>query len=233
MLSLQNIEAGYGSLRVLHGLSFDVPTGHVVALLGGNGAGKTTTMRAITGLIPLQSGEILLDGEPLHKLPSHKIFARGVALVAQGRELFAEMTVRENLELGVLATPGRPDPGPRIAEMFRLFPRLAERADYRAGSLSGGEQQMVAMARALMSKPKVLLLDEPNTGLAPIIVDELARIIGELHRAGQTVLIVEQNTRMALKVSQYVYVIRHGEVVMSRPAAELSGDDEMFQAYMG
>jgi branched-chain amino acid transport system ATP-binding protein len=233
VLSLRNIEAGYGSLRVLHGLSFDVPTGHVVALLGGNGAGKTTTMRAITGLIPVQSGEILLDGEPLHKLPSHRIFACGVALVAQGRELFPEMTVRENLERGVLATTGRRDPGPRIAEMFRLFPRLQERADYRAGSLSGGEQQMVAMARALMSEPKVLLLDEPNTGLAPIIIDELARIIGELHRAGQTVLIVEQNTRMALKVSQHVYVIRHGEVVMSRPAAELSGDDEMFQAYMG
>jgi branched-chain amino acid transport system ATP-binding protein len=233
VLSLKNVEAGYGSLRVLHKLSLDVLSGQVVALLGGNGAGKTTTMRVIAGLIPLRGGEILLDGERLHRLPSHKIFACGVALVAQGRELFPEMTVRENLELGALATPARHHPGPLIEEIFQLFPRLLERADQRAASLSGGEQQMLATGRALMSKPKVLLLDEPTTGLAPIIVDELARIISSLNRGGQTIMIVEQNTRMALKVAQQVCVIRHGEVVLSRPAAELSGDDEMFRAYLG
>jgi branched-chain amino acid transport system ATP-binding protein len=233
MLSIRALEAGYGSIQVLRKLSIKVPTGKVVALLGGNGAGKTTTMRAIAGLIPARGGEILLDGGPVHRLPAHKVFARGIALVAQGRELFPEMTVRENLELGALAAATRRDAPRLMEEVFARFPRLKERADQRAGSLSGGEQQMLATGRALMSRPSVLLLDEPTTGLAPIIVGELQRIIRELNRAGQTILLVEQNVRMALAVADHVYVIRQGEIVIDRPAGELAGSDEMFRAYLG
>jgi branched-chain amino acid transport system ATP-binding protein len=233
MLSVRALEAGYGSIEVLRKLSLEVPTGKIVALLGGNGAGKTTTMRAIAGLLPARGGEILLDGAPVHRLPAHKVFQRGIALVAQGRELFPEMTVRENLELGALAAPTRRDSGRLIDEIFARFPRLGERADQRAASLSGGEQQMLATGRALMSKPTVLLLDEPTTGLAPIIVNELQRIILELNRAGQTILVVEQNVRLALAVAHHVYVMRQGAIVMDRPAGELAGSDEMFRAYLG
>ncbi len=233
MLTIRDLEAGYQSLRVLRKLNLEVQTGQVVALLGGNGAGKTTTMRAIAGLLPPTGGEILLDGAPVHRLPSHKVFARGIALVAQGRELFPEMTVRENLELGALAAPTRGRTGSLIDEVFDRFPRLRERADQRAASLSGGEQQMLATGRAIMSSPRVLLLDEPTTGLAPIIVAELERIIADLNRAGQTILIVEQNVRMALKVAHHVYVMRNGEIVMNGPTADFSDNDEMFRAYLG
>jgi branched-chain amino acid transport system ATP-binding protein len=233
MLSVRELEAGYGPIQVLHRLSLEVPTGKVVALLGGNGVGKTTTMRVIAGLTPARGGAVLLDGAPIHRLPAHRIFARGIALVAQGRELFPEMTVRENLELGALAAPTRKHSAALTLEVFERFPRLRERADQRAASLSGGEQQMLAMGRALMSRPSVLLLDEPTTGLAPIIVQELQRIIGELNRAGQTILLVEQNVRVALAVAHHVYVMRQGAVVMDRPAAGLTDDEEMFRAYLG
>ena len=233
MLELREVEAGYGSLRVLHKVSLTVPRGKVVALLGGNGAGKTTTMRAIAGLNPALSGEILLDGLPVQRLPSHKIFARGIALVPQGRELFPEMTVRENLELGALAARTRLEAESLLKIIFERFPRLGERASQRAASLSGGEQQMLATGRALMSKPDVLLLDEPTTGLAPIIVRELEHIIRDLNRAGQTILIVEQNVRMALKVAEHVYVLRNGRIVMEAPSAEIGSSDEMFRTYLG
>ena len=232
MLSLSGITAGYGQLKVLHNVTLDVPAGQVVALLGGNGAGKTTTMRAIAGLIPIQAGTIVLDGSPIGGMPAHRVFARGLSLVAQGRELFPEMTVRENLELGALQVSATTKPR-CTDEIFGMFPRLLERASNRAASLSGGEQQMLATGRALMSRPKVLLLDEPTTGLAPIIVDELTRMLTELSREGQTILIVEQNTRMALKLAQHIYVIRQGEIVLDRPAGEIAGDDEMFEAYLG
>jgi branched-chain amino acid transport system ATP-binding protein len=166
-------------------------------------------------------------------MPSHKIFREGIALVPQGRELFPEMTVHENLELGLLSVADPQDATARIMEVLKVFPRLAERIHQRAASLSGGEQQMLATGRALVSKPRVLLLDEPTTGLAPIVVNELQRIIANLNRGGQTIVLVEQNTRMALNVAHHVYVIRNGRIIMDRPASELSGDDEMFRAYLG
>lgn len=233
MLSVDSIEAGYGQVKVLRGLSLHVPKGSAVALLGGNGAGKTTLMRAIAGLIKPTAGSITLDGEPIHHLPTHKIFEHGIALVPQGRELFPEMTVSENLEIGMLSNRDKRDMRAMIERTFKIFPRLSERANSRAASLSGGEQQMLAMARALMSKPRVLLLDEPTTGLAPIIIKELQRIIMELNAAGQTILIVEQNTQLALSLARHVYVIRHGEIVIDRPRNQIADSDEMFKAYLG
>jgi branched-chain amino acid transport system ATP-binding protein len=233
MLEVRGLQAGYGSLRVLHGLDLTVATGKVVALLGGNGAGKTTTMHAIAGLLPPSGGAVSFETQRLDGLPPHRIFARGVALVAQGRRLFPEMTVRENLEMGALAAPTRNQVAALTQEMFDYFPRLAERADQRAASLSGGEQQMLATGRALMSRPRLLLLDEPTTGLAPIIVAEMVRLIRALHAGGLTILLVEQNVHMALQVAEDVYVIRNGAIVLQSTAASLRDDDTLFTSYLG
>ena len=234
MLEIRKLEAGYGALPVLRGVSLAVPQGKVVALLGGNGAGKTTTMKTVVGVVRATSGEIELDGERIDRLPSHAIFARGIALVPQGRELFPDMTVAENLELGALA---RGSAGGKLADLledvFDKFPRLRERTAQRAGSLSGGEQQMLATGRALMSRPTVLLLDEPTNGLAPLIVQELARTLKRLNEAGQTILLVEQNVRVALSIADYVYVIRTGEIVLESDARKIDDADEMFSAYLG
>jgi|RhiMethySRZTD1v2_1073278.scaffolds.fasta_scaffold28521_8 branched-chain amino acid transport system ATP-binding protein len=234
MLEIRKLEAGYGALRVLRGVSLAVPQGKVVALLGGNGAGKTTTMKTVVGVVRATGGEIELDGERIDRLPSHAIFARGIALVPQGRELFPDMTVAENLELGALA---RGSAGGKLADLledvFDKFPRLRERTAQRAGSLSGGEQQMLATGRALMSRPTVLLLDEPTNGLAPLIVQELARTLKRLNEAGQTILLVEQNVRVALSIADYVYVIRTGETVLESDARKIDDADEMFSAYLG
>jgi branched-chain amino acid transport system ATP-binding protein len=234
MLEIRKLEAGYGALRVLRGVSLAVPQGKVVALLGGNGAGKTTTMKTVVGVVRATGGEIELDGERIDRLPSHAIFARGIALVPQGRELFPDMTVAENLELGALA---RGSAGGKLADLledvFDKFPRLRERTAQRAGSLSGGEQQMLATGRALMSRPTVLLLDEPTNGLAPLIVQELARTLKRLNEAGQTILLVEQNVRVALSIADYVYVIRTGEIVLESDARKIDDADEMFSAYLG
>jgi len=234
MLKIRKLEAGYGALRVLRGVSLAVPQGKVVALLGGNGAGKTTTMKTVVGVVRATGGEIELDGERIDRLPSHAVFARGIALVPQGRELFPDMTVAENLELGALA---RGSAGGKLADLledvFDKFPRLRERTAQRAGSLSGGEQQMLATGRALMSRPTVLLLDEPTNGLAPLIVQELARTLKRLNEAGQTILLVEQNVRVALSIADYVYVIRTGEIVLESDARKIDDADEMFSAYLG
>jgi len=234
MLEIRKLEAGYGALRVLRGVSLAVPQGKVVALLGGNGAGKTTTMKTVVGVVRATGGEIELDGERIDRLPSHAVFARGIALVPQGRELFPDMTVAENLELGALA---RGSAGGKLADLFEdvfdKFPRLRERTAQRAGSLSGGEQQMLATGRALMSRPTVLLLDEPTNGLAPLIVQELARTLKRLNEAGQTILLVEQNVRVALSIADYVYVIRTGEIVLESDARKIDDADEMFSAYLG
>jgi branched-chain amino acid transport system ATP-binding protein len=233
MLSVRGLTAGYGSLKILRGLDLEVPRGQVVALLGGNGAGKTTTMHALAGIIPSTGGDILFEGRPLNGLPSHRVFAHGIALVAQGRQLFPEMTVRENLEMGALSAPTRPRAQALISEMFDRFPRLAQRAGNRAASLSGGEQQMLATGRALMSAPSLLLLDEPTTGLAPMIVAELGRILLDLKAGGLTILVVEQNVRMALRISDEVYVMRGGRIVMHAPTGELRDDDAVFRSYIG
>jgi len=234
MLEIRKVEAGYGALRVLRGVSLSVPQGKVVALLGGNGAGKTTTMKTVVGVIRATGGEIALGGERIDRLPSHAIFARGIALVPQGRELFPDMTVAENLELGALARgSGAGKLADLLEDVFDKFPRLRERTAQRAGSLSGGEQQMLATGRALMSRPSVLLLDEPTNGLAPLIVQELARTLKRLNEAGQTILLVEQNVRVALSIADYVYVIRTGEIVLESDARNVDDADEMFSAYLG
>ncbi|MSP66570.1 MAG: ABC transporter ATP-binding protein [Alphaproteobacteria bacterium] len=233
VLTVTDLEAGYGSIKVLRGIGFTVPAGKVVALLGGNGAGKTTTMKTIAGIVAATAGQVEFDGRRIEREPSHRIFARGLALVPQGRELFPEMTVIENLELGGLARRSTTEIAAGIAGVFAQFPRLAERAHQRAATLSGGEQQMLATGRALMSRPKLLLLDEPTTGLGPLIVAELIRIVRELNRGGQTILLVEQNVRMALAVADYVYIIRTGEIVAESEAAKLSDRDEMFRSYLG
>jgi branched-chain amino acid transport system ATP-binding protein len=232
MLEVRDLTAGYGHLRVLRGLSLDVPAGGVVALLGGNGAGKTTTMHVLAGLMPASGGEIRLKGESIRGLASNRIFARGMTLVAQGRQLFPEMTVRENLEMGALAAPTRRETAKLADEVFDLFPRLRQRVDNRAASLSGGEQQMLATGRALMSRPSLLLLDEPTTGLAPIIVHELGRILKRLNQKGLTILVVEQNVQMALKLADTVYVMRNGQVVLHAPASEVGDSAEMFRSYL-
>jgi len=234
MLEVRNLTAGYGALRVLRGIDLSVPRGKLVALLGGNGAGKTTTMKTLVGVIRATGGEITLAGERIERLTSHAIFARGIALVPQGRELFPDMTVKENLELGALARgTGDRSLADAMDEVLTLFPRLRERATQRAGSLSGGEQQMLATGRALMSRPSVLLLDEPTNGLAPMIVAELMRTLRRLNEAGQTIVLVEQNVRVALSVADYVYVIRTGEIVLQSEAGAIDNADEMFRTYLG
>jgi len=234
MLEVRNLEAGYGSLKVLRGVGLSVPRGKVIALLGGNGAGKTSTINAISGVLPPTAGTITLDGVELQRLPSHRILQHGIAVVPQGRQLFPEMTVYENLEIGAFVRRAtRPEIEQDLVGIFNRFPRLRERAGQRAGSLSGGEQQMLATGRALMARPNVLLLDEPTTGLAPIIVQELVRIISELNASGQTIVLVEQHVRMALQVAHYVYIIRSGVIVQQSEATALSDDDEMFRAYLG
>ena len=232
MLEVRDLTAGYGHLRVLRGLSLDVAEGGVVALLGGNGAGKTTTMHVLAGLLAASSGHIRFKGESIRGLPSNRIFARGMTLVAQGRQLFPEMTVRENLEMGALVARTRRETAKLTDEVFDLFPRLLERVDNRAASLSGGEQQMLATGRALMSRPSLLLLDEPTTGLAPIIVHELGRILRRLNEGGLTILVVEQNVQMALKLADTVYVMRNGAVVLHAPASKLQDSAEMFRSYL-
>jgi branched-chain amino acid transport system ATP-binding protein len=233
MLSVRGLDAGYGSLKVLRDLTLDVPAGRIVALLGGNGAGKTTTMHVLTGIIPNTRGDILFEGKRIDRMTSDQIFRQGIALVAQGRQLFPEMTVRENLEMGAISTRSHAETATAMAEMFALFPRLREREDQRAASLSGGEQQMLATGRALMSRPRLLLLDEPTTGLAPIIVKELTRVLRGLNANGLTILIVEQNVRMALKLADEVYIMRSGEIVMQAPSSNLQDSDEMFKSYLG
>jgi len=231
MLEIADLVAGYGAIRALDGVSISVPQGSIVALFGSNGAGKTTLMHTIAGLMHPSSGTITFAGAAIGNEPAHKIFARGIALVPQGRQLFPEMSVRENLELGGLSALPAAEIGIRIEDILAIFPRLRERIDQRAAGLSGGEQQMLATGRALMSKPRLLLLDEPTTGLAPLVVAEIARILQGLKDSGQTILIVEQNTRMALELADYVYVMRVGRIVHDAPASALRGNADVFNSY--
>lgn len=234
MLEVKGLEAAYGSLKVLRGVSLSVPRGKVIALLGGNGAGKTSTINAIIGVLTPTAGTVSLDGVELQNMPSHRILQHGIAVVPQGRQLFPEMTVYENLEIGAFVRrASRVEIERDLERIFDRFPRLRERSGQRAGSLSGGEQQMLATGRALMSRPEVLLLDEPTTGLAPIIVQELVRLVRELHDGGQTIVLVEQNVRMALQVADHVYIIRSGVIVQEADARTLSDADDMFRAYLG
>src|SRR5277367_2254117 len=233
LLEVTDLHAHYGAIEALKGISLTVEQGEVVTLIGSNGAGKSTTLRAITGLTPASAGSVVIDGEDITRVPAHEIVDRGIALSPEGRHCFPRMTVRENLDLG--AYRRRKDTG--VAEdlerVFELFPRLQEREKQKAGTMSGGEQQMLAMGRALMAKPKVLLLDEPSMGLSPIMVDKIFEVIEAIHGRGTTVLLVEQNASRALQLASRGYVMDSGEVTMQGPAAQLLADPKVRAAYLG
>ena len=235
LLSIKGLNAGYDGSWVLNNVSIDVPQGAFIAVIGANTAGKSTLLRTISGLIPHVSGSILLDGQELLKMPPHQIPALGVAHVPEGRHVFYDMTVEENLMLGAYRnrSGGQAQIDSRADEIYDLFPRLHERKNQRAGTLSGGEQQMVALGRALMLKPRLLLLDEPSHGLAPKIVDELHKALVLIHKSGLTILLVEQNTRLALSVAEHAYVLQSGEMVLSGLSKDLLNDSRVREAYLG
>ncbi len=233
LLALQDLHVNYGAVSALRGISLHLHAGEVVALLGANGAGKSTTLRAISGLIKAASGQILLDGSPLTGLSPTEVVARGVAHCPEGRRVFSGMSVLENLRLGASVRSDGEGIKSDTERMLSLFPILAERRSQAAGTLSGGEQQMLALARALMARPRVLLLDEPSLGVAPLIVKAIFKTLRELRGAGVTILLVEQNARAALGLADRAYVLRTGSVVLSGSAAELSKSEEVAQAYLG
>lgn len=237
MLSIQNLEAGYGKVKVLHGISIEVPKGKLVTLIGSNGAGKTTTMRAISGMIKPTAGEIKLDNQKIDNLDAFRIARLGVAHSPEGRRVFATMSVKDNLVLGAFPrlTGSRPrgNVDEDLEKALELFPRLKERINQQAGTLSGGEQQMLAMARARMANPEVMLLDEPSMGLAPILVEEVFRIIARLKEQGVTMLLVEQFAAAALNVADYGYVMENGHVTAHGAAEKLKDDPMVKAAYLG
>jgi branched-chain amino acid transport system ATP-binding protein len=233
LLSVEAIDVFYGDVQVLYGLSLEVREGEIVTLLGSNGAGKTTTLRAISGLRPPRRGDVRFRGRSLLALPAAARAELGIALVPEGRDLWAQLTVRENLELGAYHPRVRAQAARNLERMFALFPRLAEREGQLAGSLSGGEQQMCAIGRALMSEPTLLMLDEPSLGLAPLLVEQVMRTIAELHGAGITVLLVEQNLHQALAIAGRGTVIETGRVRLEGTSAELAANPEIRSAYLG
>jgi branched-chain amino acid transport system ATP-binding protein len=232
MLEIENLHVYYGEIHALKGVSIRVAQGEIVALLGNNGAGKTTTLKTISGLLRPRNGLVLLEGRPIHTLPPHEIVAQGVAQSPEGRKIFNRLTVTENLEMGAYL---RADAGIRedMERVFGLFPRLRERRLQVAGTLSGGEQQMLAIGRALMARPRILLLDEPSMGLAPILVEQIFETVADINRGGTTILLVEQNAAIALSVAHRGYVLETGSVVLAGPAAELSEHPEVQRAYLG
>ncbi|MBN9235911.1 MULTISPECIES: ABC transporter ATP-binding protein [Phyllobacteriaceae] len=233
MLEVKDLEVAYGDVRALWGVSIHVEAGTVVAIVGANGAGKTTLMRAISGLLKPKRGEILLSGASLLNRAPEEIAGMGIAHVPEGRGLFRQMTVLENLELGAFQPKARARMKQSLEKAYALFPRLKERAGQKAGSLSGGEQQMLAIARATMSEPSLLILDEPSIGLSPLVVQQMFKLIEELHRQGVTILLVEQNIHQALKIADHAFVLKTGEIAMQGTGAELIADPEVQKAYMG
>ena len=233
LLEVDDVAVSYGHVAALKGVSLEVPDGGIVAIIGSNGAGKSTTLRAISGLAPIISGEIRFDGRRIDGLAAHQVVKRGIAHVPEGRRVFADMTVEENLRTGAFLRRDRDAVGADLAEVFQRFPRLDERRRQRAKSLSGGEQQMLAIGRALMNGPRLLLLDEPSMGLAPVIVDEIAGILREIAARGVPVVLVEQNAELALALAQYAYVLETGNIALSGPARELHDNDHIRRAYLG
>jgi branched-chain amino acid transport system ATP-binding protein len=234
VLEIDDIEVYYGDAQALFGLSLKVGEGEVVTLVGSNGAGKTTTLRAVAGIRGPRSGDIRFEGESLMKIPPHERAERGIALVPEGRDLWPQMSVRENLELGAFGKQARPRVEESLRQVFSLFPRLEERADQLAGSLSGGEQQMCAIGRALMSKPRLLMFDEPSLGLAPILVRQVFDTVRHLHAdEGLTILLVEQNLRKALEIADRGYVIETGRIKTEGPSKDLLQDEAVRSAYLG
>lgn len=234
MLQVENIDVYYGDMQALNGLSLEIGEGEVVALVGANGAGKTTTLRTISGLLRPKSGDIRFNGKPIHKAAAHAIVDMGISHVPEGRQLFPMMTVEENLLLGAHLRRVRNDRQRMLdVEIYPMFPTLKERASQLAGTLSGGEQQMVAIARGIMSRPKVLILDEPSLGLAPVIVKEMFATVRKIREQGVTVMIVEQNVTQTLQLADRAYVIENGTVVLSGASKDLLDDEHMRQAYLG
>ncbi|WP_424534572.1 ABC transporter ATP-binding protein [Sphaerisporangium viridialbum] len=231
LLEIKDIHVHYGKIEAIKGVSLEVDEGEIVTLIGANGAGKTTTMKTISGLRPLTSGTVVFDGKDISKLPGHRRVMAGIGQSPEGRGVFPGMTVTENLLMGAYTRKG--DLTKDLDEVFELFPRLAERKNQAGGTMSGGEQQMVAIGRALMSKPKVLLLDEPSMGLAPLLVAQIFSIIKEINNRGTTVLLVEQNAQQALQLAHRAYVLETGKVVKSAPAADLLNDPQVREAYLG
>jgi branched-chain amino acid transport system ATP-binding protein len=233
ILELRNICTHYGPIQVLHNISLEIRPGEIVCLLGGNASGKTTTLKTILGYIVPTQGDVLLDGQRVNGLPTQRLVDMGVSMVPENRRLFRRMTVRENLELGCSLREDRDEIEKDFGRVFALFPRVKERLNQRAGTLSGGEQQMVAMARALMARPKVLLMDEPSMGLAPVLVQQNFEIIQEVNRQGTTVFVVEQNANMALSIADRGYVLQTGKVVLADTAKGLLKNPQMREAYLG
>jgi branched-chain amino acid transport system ATP-binding protein len=233
MLELKDVHTYYGNIHALKGISLNVQKGEIVTLIGSNGAGKTTTLRTIQGLIHARHGSITLEGEELTKIPAHEVTMRGVSQSPEGRLIFPRMTVLENLEMGAFTRKDKAGIARDLERVFSVFPRLKERIKQTGGTLSGGEQQMLAIGRALMANPRVLLLDEPSMGLAPILVEQIFNIIGELNKQGTTILLVEQNARMALSIAHRGYVLQTGTIRLQGSAKNLQEDDEVRKTYLG
>jgi len=232
LLKVENINVYYGAIHAIKDVSFEVNEGEIVTLIGANGAGKTTTLQTVSGLLRSKTGSITFDDQNISNLPADKLVARGLAQVPEGRRIFLQMTVEENLEMGAYTQPAS-TVAPGLERVYAQFPRLLERRKQIAGTLSGGEQQMLAMGRALMSNPKLLMLDEPSMGLAPILVQQIFDIISDLHKAGTTILLVEQNAQMALSVADRGYVLETGRIVTTGSGADLLNDDAVKKAYLG
>ena len=233
MLEVKNLHVSYGMIDAVKGIDFQVNDGEIVSLIGATGAGKTTTIHTLSGLLKAKEGTILLDGKDLTKVKANKIVGMGLVQVPEGRRVFTQMSVEENLQLGAYLRHDKSEIAKDFRHVYELFPRLEERKKQLAGTLSGGEQQMLAMARALMSKPKVLLMDEPSMGLSPLLVKEIFAIIKDINKAGTTIFVVEQNAKMALEIADHAYVMETGKIVLSGTGKELAASSEVQKAYLG
>lgn len=233
LLEVNNLEVSYGMIKALKGISFEVNEGEIIALIGANGAGKTTTLHTISGLLPVAGGNIVLNGTDITKMPAHKIVRMGISQVPEGRRVFSQLSVLENLKMGAFIRNDKDAIEEDLQNIYKRFPRLEERKNQLAGTLSGGEQQMLAMGRALMSKPKIVLLDEPSMGLSPLLVSEIFEIIKAINESGTTVLLVEQNAKKALSIANRAYVLETGNVAISGQASDLINNDTIKKAYLG
>ena len=233
MLEIKDLEVYYGVIQAIKGVSFEVNKGEIIALIGANGAGKTTILQTISGLIPSKNGNIIFNGKDITKVPGHKIVYMGMAQVPEGRRVFAELTVLQNLKLGAYSRKDKAEINETLKMVYERFPRLEERKNQLAGTLSGGEQQMLAMGRALMSKPDIILMDEPSMGLSPIFVNEIFDIIKKINASGTTVLLVEQNAKKALSIANRAYVLETGKIALSGNASDLINDENIKKAYLG
>ena len=233
MLEVKDLEVYYGVIQAIKGISFEVNKGEVIALIGANGAGKTTTLHTVTGHKTKKKGQVIFEGKDITKVPAHKIVSMGMAHVPEGRRVFAELSVYENLKMGAYTRKDKNEIEESLANVYKRFPRLEERKNQMAGTLSGGEQQMLAMGRALMSKPKIILMDEPSMGLSPILVNEIFDIIRSVSESGTTVLLVEQNAKKALSIADRAYVLETGKIVLEGNAKDLLEDDSIKKAYLG